>query len=53
MGKSTGRKKCWDTSHYNINQPRAQGLGCPCTGGQKAQDGEDDGKEGRGENKEK
>lgn len=45
-------KRCWDTSHYNINQPRAQGFGCPCTGGQKAQE-EDDGKEERGGNEEK
>lgn len=29
----TGRKGCWDTSHYNINQGpgTAQGLECPCT----------------------
>lgn len=51
--KSTGRKGCWDTSHYNINQEAghgAQGLGCPCTGGQKPQE-DDDGKEERGGNK--
>lgn len=33
VGKRTGRKGCWDTSHYNINKHRAQGLECPCTGG--------------------
>lgn len=37
-GGRTGRNGCWDTSHYNFNQLRAEGLGRPCTGGQKAQD---------------
>lgn len=41
MGGRTGRNGCWDTSHYNFNQPGAEGLGSPCTGGQKAQENVD------------
>lgn len=40
-GGRTGRNGCWDTSHYNFNQPGAEGLGSPCTGGQKAQENVD------------
>lgn len=40
-GGRTGGNGCWDTSHYNFNQLRAHGLGCPFTGGQKAQEGVD------------
>lgn len=49
----TGRKGCWDTSHYNINQGpgTAQGLECPCTWGQKPRE-EGDRKEERGGNEE-
>lgn len=44
MGVGQGEMDgCWDTSHYNFNfnQLRAHGLGCPFTGGQKAQEGGD------------